>query len=128
MTPPTPDPHVPAAELEARLAAGGIAQWSLDIATGTVIASDFCRSWLGWIGNDVIDEGDLLSAIHPGDRAIFISALAGCAESGEPFHLVHRALAGTGYEMLVETQGLAIVGNDGVAVRIAAVTAACLTA
>ena len=123
MIQPTADPHARAAELEARLAAGGIAQWSLDIATGTVIASDFCRSWLGWRGKDVVDEGDLLSAIHPDDRAIFIDAVAGCAESGDPFHLVHRALAGSGDEMRVETRGLAIVGNDGVAVRIAAVTA-----
>lgn len=128
MTRPRSDPHAPAAELEAKLAAEGIAQWSLDIASGTVIASDFCRSWLGWIGNDVVDEGDLLSAIHPDDRAIFISALAGCAESGDPFHLVHRALPNSGDEIQVETHGLAIVGNDGVTVRIAAVTATLLTA
>lgn len=90
MTRPTVDPHAPEGELEARLAAGGLAQWSLDIATGAVVASDFCRSWLGWEGKEVVDEGDLLSAVHPDDRALFIDAIAGCAESGAPFHLAHR--------------------------------------
>lgn len=123
MTRPTVDPHSPEGELEMRLAAGGLAQWSLDIATGAVVASEFCHSWLGWKGKEVVDEGDLLSAIHPDDRALFIDAIAGCAESGAPFRLVHRALAGAGDEMRVETRGLAIVGEDGVAVRIAAVTA-----
>lgn len=98
----------------------GIGQWSLCVATGTLIVSDTFRSVLQWPLDFAANEGDLLEAVLTDDRLRFIDHLAACAEQARPFGLSHRMMTRGGAEILVETRGAPVVGSANAVIRIAA--------
>ena len=99
-----------------------IGQWSLDVSTGDLIVSNIFRSILDWPNDIVPDEGDLIEAVHPDDRPLFIDHLASGVEQARPFRLSHRMTTRNGVEIIVETRGAPIVGSANEVVRVAAVT------
>lgn len=104
------------------MAAGAIGQWSVDVRTGRVIASNVFRSMISWTSPEDMTEGDLLEAVHPEDRHDFIEKLADCFGSQQPFQLTHRLVVPRRGVLLVDTRGVAIANADNQPIRVAAVT------
>ena len=103
------------------MTASGIGQWSLDIASGRLVASDVFRALLHGADDDHLTETHLLEAVHPEDRAVFIDCLSSSVESGRPFQLIHRVVTDDQAARTVDTRGLIIVDDAGHPLRLAAV-------
>lgn len=112
-----------ASVLEAALAAGGFGQWSLDLATGALIASPTMQRLANLPDGAGLTEQDLIDAVHPEDQFAFTSALLDAVDGGRPFQLLHRLGTGDAAQW-VDSRGTRVAGENDASWRVAAVTVA----
>ncbi|MGQ9369946.1 sensor domain-containing protein [Azospirillum sp. A39] len=97
----------------------GLYDW--DLRTGTVYYSPRWKSILGFQEHEITTSPDeWLGRVLPEDRAVLDAALAaaGGRRDGEPFQVEYRMRDAAGTERWMSCRGLALVAEDGAAMRI----------
>lgn len=95
------------------LKAGQMGSWSLDIASGTMIASDGCKTNFGRPAADPFSYEDLMAAVHPDDRTMRDDAVAEAIASGDLLDVEYRLFTPQGEERWVQIRGQANYRADG---------------
>lgn len=109
-------------QLEFALRAGRLGSWELDLATGQITTSEFCRTLFGLGPQDQFSHyDDLLARVHPDDRLHRQQAVDHAVAAGEDLDVEYRTLRAEGEVGWVLARGRAVY-DDGRPVRIAGVT------
>jgi PAS domain S-box-containing protein len=108
-------------QLEFALQAGRMGSWELEIATGRVKASEYCRTIFGLSVEHAFDRRDDVSTlVHPEDREHREAAIArAIAEAGD-LDMEYRVIRPDGETVWILTRGSVVVEGGQVA-RIAGV-------
>ncbi|MEE1656721.1 HWE histidine kinase domain-containing protein [Microvirga sp. CF3062] len=105
------------AESEARLRlalnAGHFGSWEFTPETGTFITSATCRANFGRSRDEPFSYADLVSSIHPDDRAMQAEALAQAIANNTDLHVEYRAIWPDGSEHWIRISGRTRSGNNG---------------
>ena len=105
------------AESEARLRlalnAGHFGSWEYTPAAGSFVASATCRANFGRGPDEPFSYADLVSSIHPDDRAMQAEAIAKAIATRTDLHVEYRALWPDGSEHWVRVSGRTRIGPDG---------------
>ena len=101
------DEALKASEQHLRLAlhAGRLGHWDLDLATGVLLASDFCKENFGRSAADAFTYQDLLDAVAPEDRARMTAAVAHTIATGEDYDVEYRVVKPDGTSGCVLVRG-----------------------
>ncbi|HSI17365.1 MAG TPA: PAS domain-containing protein [Sphingomonas sp.] len=86
------DIHAGQERLKLALSAGGLGAWSLDLASGTLDASDDCKANFGRKPGDPFTRGDLIASIHDEDRPAAQQAVRRAIEGGEDYNTDYRCI------------------------------------
>jgi PAS domain S-box-containing protein len=109
-------------QLEFALQAGRLGSWEMDLATGLITTSEFCRTLFGLNPEDRFSHyDDLLARVHPDDRLRRQQAVDHAIAAREDLNVEYRTLRLQGEVGWVLARGRAVY-DDGRPVRIAGVT------
>jgi PAS domain S-box-containing protein len=105
------------AESEARLRlalnAGHFGSWEFTPETGTFITSATCRANFGRGRDEPFTYADLVSSIHPDDRAMQAEAVAQAIATNTDLHVEYRTIWPDGSEHWIRVSGRTRVGANG---------------
>lgn len=114
--------HQTEQQLEFALAAGRMASWQLDMASGRITASEYGRTVFGLGPNDPFDRyEDLVARVHPDDRQPRQAAIDRAIAAGGDLEIEYRTLAPSGKIAWILARGRT-AGEDGEVTRIAGVS------
>ena len=109
-------------QLELALEAGRLGSWDYDLATGRVIASDYCRFNFGVGLADPFERyEDVVARVHPLDREMRQQALDRAVLTGSDLEIEHRVVRPDGQIGWLLVRGRAVY-QGGRAVRISGVS------
>ncbi|MGR4863915.1 ATP-binding protein [Caulobacter sp. LARHSG274] len=109
-------------QLEFALQAGRLGSWELDLASGRITTSEFCRTLFGLGPEDRFSHyDDLLARVHPEDLLRRQRAVDHAVAAGEDLDVEYRTLRPEGGVGWVLARGRALY-EDGRPVRIAGVS------
>jgi formate hydrogenlyase transcriptional activator len=91
--------------MELSTSAGDLALWARDLERGDLWANPRLRSLFGFGENDILRFDDLMSRIHPDDRARVIAELEPAQEAGGSFEGEFRVVLPDGGERWVSARG-----------------------
>jgi PAS domain S-box-containing protein len=92
--------------------AGELGLWSRDLSAGDIWANAVTRSLFGFAPSEPLRFEDILSRVHPDDRARILSESENSAASGLPFHGEFRTLLPDGTEHWVLAKGRTIADSS----------------
>ncbi|WP_160195492.1 HWE histidine kinase domain-containing protein [Microvirga sp. BSC39] len=105
------------AESEARLRlalnAGHFGSWEFTPETGTFITSATCRANFGRGRDEPFSYADLVSSIHPEDRAMQAEAVAQAIADNTDLHVEYRTIWPDGSEHWIRVSGRTRMGENG---------------
>jgi two-component sensor histidine kinase/PAS domain-containing protein len=105
------------AESEARLRlalnAGHFGSWEFTPETGSFITSATCRANFGRGRDDPFTYADLVSSIHPDDRAMQAEAVAHAIANNTDLHVEYRTIWPDGSEHWIRVSGRTRIGANG---------------
>ncbi|HWK45184.1 MAG TPA: ATP-binding protein [Stellaceae bacterium] len=109
-------------QLEFALHAGRLGSWELDIASGRITTSDFCRTLFGLGPDDPFERyEDILARVHPDDRRRRQDAIDHAIATGADLEVEYRMVKPDGQMIWVLARGHAAY-EDGRPVRMAGVS------
>lgn len=109
--------------LRIALSAGGLGAWSLEVATGTLFASEKCKGHFGRGADDGFSYADLLAAIHPDDLERMQAAVRRAIEGPEDYDIQYRCLWPDGSLHWVQINGQVERDDQGAPLRVVGVSA-----
>lgn len=105
------------AESEARLRlalnAGHFGSWEFTPETGAFITSAHCRANFGRGRDEPFSYADLVSSIHPDDRAMQAEAVAKAIATNTDLHVEYRTIWPDGSEHWIRVSGRTRMGENG---------------
>jgi PAS domain S-box-containing protein len=105
------------AESEARLRlalnAGHFGSWEFTPSTGVFLTSPTCRANFGREPDEPFTYADLVSSIHPDDRAMQAEAVAQAVANRTDLHVEYRTIWPDGSEHWIRVSGRTRIGPDG---------------
>jgi PAS domain S-box-containing protein len=116
------DIHAGQERLTLALSAGGLGAWSLDLASGTLDASDDCKADFGRKPGDPFSRADLVGSIHDEDRPAAQQAVRTALECGEDYNIDYRCTWPDGSLHWVRVSGRVEHDVRGKAVRMVGVS------
>ena len=79
-------------QLRMALTAGRLGYWELDVAAGTLTASDICKVNFGRDPADPFTYDELRAAVHPADRDRMTKAVEHTLATGDDYDIEYRAI------------------------------------
>jgi len=116
------DIHEGQQRLKLALSAGGLGAWSLDLATGTLDASDDCRADFGRGPDEPFARADLIASIHPDDRPVAQQAVRHAIDTGGDYKIDYRCIWPDGSLHWVRISGRVEHDTQGRPVRMVGVS------
>ncbi len=108
--------------LDTALQAGRLGTWELQIALGTLIASDTCKAVFGHAPQDEFGYQTLIASIHPDDRDRVAPAVRNALTAGSDFHVEFRNVWPDGSAHWAEVRARLMPDPRGVADRLVGVS------
>lgn len=99
--------------LRTALAAGRLGSWEHDVATGMLTTDETCRRSFGRAASDTLDYQDLLTAIHPDDRARMRVEVRETIETGKDYAIEYRVVWPDGSQHWVEIRARRVTDRRG---------------
>ena len=79
-------------QLRIALSAGRLGAWALDLSTMTLVASDLCKAHFGRSAKQPFSYDDLVSSVHPDDRANMQETVARTIATGVDYDIEYRCV------------------------------------
>ena len=100
-------------QLQLALAAGRLGHWSIDLATGDVVASDICKQCFGRGPADTFTAKDLRDSIFPEDKSRVKAAIKHTIATGVDYDIEYRVLKPDRTLGWVMVRGQLVRDSDG---------------
>jgi two-component sensor histidine kinase/PAS domain-containing protein len=101
------------ARLRLALNAGDLGSWEYTPSTGAFVTSQACRMNFGRSPNEKFTYADLVSSIHPEDRARQAEAVAQAMTNRSDLHVEYRTIWPNRSERWIRISGRTRIGSDG---------------
>jgi two-component sensor histidine kinase/PAS domain-containing protein len=108
--------------LQFALAAGRLGSWELDVETADYTASDHGKANYGRGPDETFVFSDLLSSIHPSDRARVRDAMDSAILTGSDYDIEYRVIVPSGDVRWLQVRGQSAIMGKGGARRMAGVS------
>jgi len=109
-------------ELRMALKAGRFGAWSLDLLTGEMTSSEFCRTNFGRSADEPFSYADLRAAIHPDDSERMAATVERSIRTGDDYDIEYRIITPQGETRWVQIRGQPSYRDDGTPLRMSGVS------